>query len=286
MILSMTGFGRGSTNESAGKLTVLIKAVNGRFLDIKLRGMDLTAEDEKNIRDIISRSLVRGTIYVNMDRTQENGGKDLSFNAEKFEILEKVLSTIEKKYGRTLDMSSLITANDLLTSKESNNSYSKEIVIAVEAACKDIEKMRLNEGKKMQEDLILRLGLLEKYLDDLLLDLPQEFTKRKERYKKRIEELLESTEIEESRFLQEAAIMAEKSDVTEEAVRLKSHYLQFRNLLKEKTSTGRKLNFLLQEMSREINTIGSKSSSNKIVTLVINMKDETEKMREQIQNVL
>ncbi|MEE8335104.1 MAG: DUF1732 domain-containing protein, partial [Candidatus Neomarinimicrobiota bacterium] len=175
---------------------------------------------------------------------------------------------------------------DLLTTRESKKSYSKEIIDAVEAACSDIEIMRGNEGKIMQDDLEIRLTLLENILGKIMADLPQEFINRKERFKNRIEELLESTEIEETRLLQEAAIMAEKSDVTEEAVRLKSHFEQFRMILKEKKSAGRKLNFLLQEISREINTIGSKSYSNKIVTLVIDMKDEAEKIREQIQNVL
>lgn len=286
MILSMTGFGKGSTNNATVKFTALIKAVNGRFLDIKLRGLELSPEDEKKIRDIITQRLVRGTIYVNLDRPQENGARDLSFNSEKFEVLENVLLMIQKKYGRHLEMSSLINAGDLLTTRESKENYSKEIIDAVEAACSDIEIMRGNEGRIMQDDLEIRLSLLEKILEKIMADLPEEFINRKERFKNRIEELLESTEIEEARLLQEAAIMAEKSDVTEEAVRLKSHFKQFRMILREKTSAGRKLNFLLQEISREINTIGSKSYSNKIITLVIDMKDEAEKMREQIQNVL
>ncbi|MEE8437702.1 MAG: YicC/YloC family endoribonuclease, partial [Candidatus Neomarinimicrobiota bacterium] len=163
----MTGFGRGSNDSSSVKFTALIKAFNGRFLDIKLKGLELTPEDEKKIREIITRRLVRGTIYVNMDRSQDNGAKDLSFNSEKFEALENVLLMIQKKYGRRIEISSLINAGDLLTTRESKKSYSKEIIDAVDAACRDIEIMRSNEGKIMQDDLEMRLTLLENILEKI-----------------------------------------------------------------------------------------------------------------------
>ena len=147
-------------------------------------------------------------------------------------------------------------------------------------------KMRLSEGEKLKNDFEERLTKLKNELGDVEMNLPDEFQKREEKYRSRIAELLNGPQIDKSRIAQEIAMLAEKADVTEEVVRLKSHIQQFQSLLEADEPTGRRLNFLLQEMGREINTIGSKNSSEKIVNYVITMKDETEKMREQVQNIL
>jgi uncharacterized protein (TIGR00255 family) len=146
--------------------------------------------------------------------------------------------------------------------------------------------MRKAEGEKLKRDFEDRLSILEKVLNQVEKELPKEFQKREKRYKSRIAELLDGSLVDENRIAQEIAMLAEKADVTEETVRLKSHFQQFKSLLSEKGSAGKRLNFLLQEISREINTIGSKSSSDLIVNHVITLKDEAEKMREQIQNIL
>lgn len=286
MIQSMTGFGRGVSGPTSAKLTVLIKAVNGRFLDIKIRGLDLDPADEKNIRDLLSGSLVRGTIRVTLNRTIDENAKTLTFNKGRFEAIQNILLDIQKAYGRHLELSDFIKTGDLFIDKDVNNLSSKDVVKAVKLACIDVNKMRSVEGKKLQDDLEMRLLLLENFLLELEKDLPKESAKREERYRTRIHELLNSVNIDESRILQEAAIMSERSDVTEEAVRLRSHFLQFHALLEQAEPVGRKLNFMLQEMVREINTIGSKGSSERIISHVICMKDEAEKMREQVQNIL
>ncbi len=286
MILSMTGFGRGSSGRNTQKVTALLKAVNGRFLDIKVRGNELEPEDEKKIRDLITKALIRGTIHLTLESTSENGSKSLAFNHERFEAMEDILLEIQKKYGRHLDMGDLINSGDLFIQNDGVKVKSKDIIKAVEAAIEEAKKMREAEGEKLQEDLKLRLSLLEKSLTEIEKDLPDAFKKREEKYRKRMDELMGNYNADETRLMQEVAIIAEKGDVTEEVVRLKSHFLQFKNLLENAEPVGRKLNFLLQEMGREINTIGSKSSSERIVSHIIAMKDEAEKMREQVQNVL
>lgn len=286
MIQSMTGYGRGVTGKGAGKVIVLIRAVNGRFLEVKIRGLDIDPSDDKKIRDIISKYLIRGTVHVNFEMEGNGQYQTLSFNKDRFEAIESILLNIQKDYGRHLDMGDIVNANDLFTHVDIDSPESKLLIKAVENACDEVTQMRKAEGEKLKKDFEDRLSILEKVLNQVEKELPKEFQKREKRYKSRIAELLDGSLVDENRIAQEIAMLAEKADVTEETVRLKSHFQQFKSLLSEKGSAGKRLNFLLQEISREINTIGSKSSSDLIVNHVITLKDEAEKMREQIQNIL
>ena len=286
MIQSMTGYGRGSAGKGDKKVTVLIKAVNGRFLDMKIRGLDIDPADEKAVRDLISEKLIRGTIHVNLEMDNGIKTQSLSFNEERFEAIERILLDIQKKYGRHLDMGDIINAGDLFTHVDNGALGGKQLAAAISKACAEVIQMRQSEGEKLKKDFLDRLDILKSVLSQIEIDLPIEFEKRETKFKDRIAELLDNTAIDESRIAQEIAMLAEKADVTEEVVRLKSHFGQFSVMLSDEEPAGRRLNFLLQEMSREINTIGSKSSSEKIVNHVITMKDEAEKMREQIQNIL
>jgi uncharacterized protein (TIGR00255 family) len=282
----MTGFGRGTADQNSTQITALIKAVNGRFLEIRFRGLELDPEDEKLLREVITQELIRGTVFVTLDMNSNSGTQELSFNRERFEAIESILLDIQKEYGRHLDLGEILTTNDLFSYVKGNAAEPQLMVSAIKAACREVVEMRRAEGKKLQDDLDARLSLVEKALLTLEQGLPEELKNRQTQYRERIQALLGDVNLDESRVLQEAAFLAERGDVTEEVVRLKSHFLQFRNLLKEKDPVGRKLNFLLQEMGREINTIGAKCSSEKSIAQVIIMKDEAEKMREQIQNVL
>ena len=286
MIQSMTGYGRGVTGKGAGKVIVLIRAVNGRFLEVKIRGLDIDPSDDKKIRDIISENLIRGTVHVNFEMEGNGQYQTLSFNKDRFEAIESILLNIQKDYGRHLDMGDIVNANDLFTHVDIDSPESKLLIKAVENACDEVIQMRKAEGEKLKKDFEDRLSILEKVLNQVEKELPKEFQKREKRYKSRIAELLDGSLADENRIAQEISMLAEKADVTEETVRLKSHFQQFKSLLSEKGSAGKRLNFLLQEISREINTIGSKSSSDLIVNHVITLKDEAEKMREQIQNIL
>ena len=286
MIQSMTGYGRGVTGKGAGKVIVLIRAVNGRFLEVKIRGLDIDPSDDKKIRDIISQNLIRGTVHVNFEMEGNGQYQTLSFNKDRFEAIESILLNIQKDYGRHLDMGDIVNANDLFTHVDIGSPESKLLIKAVENACDEVIQMRKAEGEKLKKDFEDRLSILEKVLNQVEKELPKEFQKREKRYKFRIAELLDGSLVDENRIAQEISMLAEKADVTEETVRLKSHFQQFKSLLSENGSAGKRLNFLLQEISREINTIGSKSSSDLIVNHVITLKDEAEKMREQIQNIL
>jgi len=282
----MTGYGKGSAGSGAQKVNALIKSVNGRFLDIKIRGLDINPSDEKSVRDFIAEKLNRGTIHVNLELESGNNTQTLTFNKDRFESIEGILLEIQKKYGRHLDMGDLINAADLFTYVENDSMESKQLLKAVDLACTELVQMRETEGEKLKYDFEERLIIMKNLLSEIETNLPSEFKKREEKYKNRIAQILDNTALDESRIAQEIAMLAEKADVTEEVVRLKSHFQQFSTMLSEEESAGRRLNFLLQEMSREINTIGSKSSSEKIVNHIISMKNEAEKMREQVQNIL
>jgi len=286
MIQSMTGFGRGTAGKGSSKVIALIKAVNGRFLDIKIRGIDINPADEKSIRDIISEKLTRGTIHVNLEFEGNGKTQSLSFNKDRFEAIEGILLKVQKEYGRHLDLGDIVNANDLFTYSDTESIDSNQLGKAVDKACNEVIQMRRTEGGKLKSDFESRLSKLEGILSQLEKELPEEFNKREKRFRARISELLNGTPVDENRLALEIAIIGEKADVTEETVRLKSHFQQFNSLLTIDAPTGRRLNFLIQEMGREINTIGSKSYSKKVVSHVITLKDEAEKLREQIQNIL
>jgi len=286
MINSMTGYGQGSSGSGSKKITARIKAVNGRYLDVKIRGIDIEPSVEKQIRDIITEKLIRGTILVNLDKDHGNKTQELAFNTERYEAIETVLLDIQKKYGRHLDMGNLINVNDLFTYVDNDSISSENLIKAVSKACSEVLDMRSIEGEKLKKDFEDRLLILRNLLSDLESFVPEELKKREEKYKNKIRELLNNLAIDDIRIAQEIAILAEKSDVTEETVRLKSHFDQFKKMLNKKEPSGKGLNFLLQEISREINTIGSKCTSEKIINKVISMKDESEKVREQVQNIL
>ncbi len=286
MINSMTGYGRSSAGRGNNKISIMIKSVNGRFLDLKMRGFDIDPSIDKKIRDLISDKLIRGTVHINFESETNNDNGSHAFNESHFESLIKIINSIEKKYDQKLNISDIINSGDLFKSNEIKSVDAKIILKAVSDACNKVIKMRKEEGLKLKKDIEFRLGKLRKELSKVEKQLPAEHKKRMSKLKKRLSELTNNIQLDKTRINQEIAIIAEKSDITEEVVRLKSHFSQFEKIAKDKNPAGRRLNFLLQEIGREINTIGSKSFSDKIVNNIIIMKDEAEKIREQIQNIL
>ena len=286
MIQSMTGFGRSSAGKGNEKITVSIKCINGKVLDLKIRGLDLEYSVEKSIRDFLSEKIIRGTIYINFEIDSNHNSKDLVLNDNRLELLIATIAAVEKKYGYKLDINKVITTNDLFQLNESSGISSKLILKAIKDASSKVIKMRKIEGVALRNDILSRVVSLKKILSSNEKQLPLEYKKRIKKTKDRVSEILEDFQVDEARMNQEIAHIADKSDVTEEIIRLKSHFSQFEKILKKSKPAGRSLNFLLQEISREINTIGSKSFSEKIVKNIIKMKEEAEKIREQIQNIL
>ena len=286
MIQSMTGYGRGTAGKGINKITSFVKVVNGRYLDIKIRGIEIEPSDYNEIRNLLVEKLVRGTVQVTIEVENKNNLETLSFNKDRFEAIEGILIEVQKKYGRHLEMSDIINSNDLFYYSEPQSLDSKLLINSVTKACDEVNSMRIKEGGKLKSDLDDRLNVLIKLLLKLEKQIPEETKKRAKKYRVRVGELAQDISIDESRIIQEIAILAEKADITEEVVRLKSHFDQFKSIIAKIDPVGKQLNFLIQEISREMNTIGSKTSSNDLINTIIIMKDELEKIREQTQNIL
>ncbi len=286
MIQSMTGYGRGTAGKGINKITSFVKVVNGRYLDIKIRGIEIEPSDYNEIRNLLVEKLVRGTVQVTIEVENKNNLETLSFNKDRFEAIEGILIEVQKKYGRHLEMSDIINSNDLFYYSEPQSLDSKLLINSVTKACDEVNSMRKKEGVKLKSDLDDRLNVLIKLLLKLEKQIPEETNKRAKKYRVRVGELVQDISIDESRIIQEIAILAEKADITEEVVRLKSHFDQFKSIIAKIDPVGKQLNFLIQEISREMNTIGSKTSSNDLINTIIIMKDELEKIREQTQNIL
>lgn len=283
----MTGFGRGSVSTKQGTLTAQVRSVNGRNLDLKIRGLDLDPETEQNLRKKISNTLQRGSVVVSLQMNFSDGvGENLAFNRSKYEAIENILKKIQNEYGRDLELSEIISAQDLFTLDTGKNGQFDGVEKAVSKACKQVLSMQASEGKKIKQDLASRCKSLKKSNTDLSKIVQAESKSRAEKYRSRIQDLAGSIKLDENRLMQEIAILAEKADITEELVRIASHLDQFKSLLNKSGPVGKRLNFILQELSRELNTVGAKVDSEKAVNLVIDMKSEAERIREQVQNIL
>ena len=286
MIQSMTGFGKAFAGRGIEKISVSIKCINGKVLDLKIRGLDLEYSLEKEIRDLLSKKIIRGTVYINFETDANQAKSDYVFNENRLKQLIVAASAIEKKYSFKINVNEIMTSSDLLVSNDTYEVNPNLILKASKEAVAKLIKMRKIEGAALKSDLLSRVIILKKQLTSVEKQLPAEQKKRVKKIKKRIFDILKDFNIDDQRMNQEIAHIADKSDVTEEIVRLKSHFSQFEYILNANKPVGRGLNFLLQEIVREINTLGSKSFSDKIVKNVIKMKEESEKIREQIQNIL
>ena len=185
-------------------------------------------------------------------------------------------------------MSTLINIQDLfqVVEKEQDEETIRELVLkALEEALDKVEDMRQKEGEKLKEDIKMRCGFIRNMLEDVEARAPMVVEEYRTKLRNRIEELIKTTELDENRFNAEVAFFADRSNITEEIVRLRSHLNQMEEILEKEGSIGRKLDFLVQEMNRETNTIGSKANDICIVNLVVDMKSEIEKIREQVQNI-
>ena len=287
MILSMTGFGHSVIDTEVGQLSASVRSVNSRYLDIKIRGLSIDPKVEREIRQLISKNLIRGSVQIFFEIGKDSpSNNSFSFNKDRFEAIDETLKLISQNYSYTINPGDFIRASDLLLDNRLDNLNSDDIIKITNEAVLQLNEMRELEGDKIYKDLVLRINILKKGVK-ILEKLNKSFaTNRKEKLQTRLQKLLGEHELDESRLIQEVAILAERADVTEEIVRLKSHYEQLDKLLDSGDSIGKRFTFLIQEVFREINTIGSKNGSVDVINQIILMKDELEKIREQAQNIL
>ncbi len=282
----MTGFGRGSAGKGPNKIDVEIRTVNSRFLETKIRGFNLDPILELKVRIILETSLQRGNVQVRFELKSSQDSQKLSFNRNRFEILQDVVKKIHVDYGQRMNLSDIISTNDLLSADEPENLKSGIILKAVELALNQVNEMREKEGHQIQTDILNRMELLQTRIDEVG-EISGKFSLEKQvQMREKISELLDGEALDETRLIQEVAFLSERADVTEEIVRCKSHFTQLSSYMNQEEPVGKRINFLIQEIGREVNTIGSKSPQPAVTNHVIEIKGELEKIREQVQNIL
>ena len=287
MIRSMTGYGRSAVKNGSGQISVTVRAVNSRYFDLKIRGFDLDPALDLDIRNRTQEILKRGSIQLVFEINHNSGTEGLlQFNKSRYEAIESLLQTIQMEYGRHIELSQIVSLKDLFSENDQDKIQPKNILKGLNDALGQADEMRLTEGKIIQKSMEDQLKSFCEKIDKLEQQVKKAGKIRKEKYQKKISELLETVPVDETRLAQEIAILSEKADITEEILRCRSHMEQYLSFLQEVEPVGKRLNFLLQETHREINTIGAKNSDMTLTNLVIELKNDTEKLREQAQNIL
>lgn len=286
---SMTGFAKVELTENGVTASVEIRSVNGKYLDMNIRMPKSLSIKENEARDIVRKSLSRGSISMNI--TVE-GAKN---SAPQFnENIAVDYFTALKNLNKKLKIKEQPTLSDLLqfsqamweTPADGRNDTTWAIVQrALEQALKELDIARKNEGKELAKDLKSRIKRIEDILGKIEEKAAGRVPEEREKIRQRIAQLFESDEIDEQRLQMEIVLLADKLDISEECVRLRSHIKFYNELLKSAEPAGRKMNFLLQELHREINTIGSKANDAEIAHHVVEVKEELERIREQVQNI-
>ena len=282
----MTGFGRGNAGRGKNRIDVEIRAINSRYLDTKFRGIQLDFQLEQEIKKIIEKEIQRGSVYVHVELTNDLDSRKFTFDKDRFESLRDIIKSVYVSYGQRLSLSDVVTTNDLLKTENTPLIDSKVVIKAISNAIIQLKEMRAKEGEVMLGDINGRVKLLEEALNQVE-DVSGKYNSEKQLIlKNKISDLIKDEKLDDSRLMQEVAYYVERSDITEEIVRSKSHIHQIKKYLEMQEPVGKRLNFLLQEIVREVNTMGSKSPQTEITLQVVEMKSELEKMREQLQNLL
>lgn len=294
MVKSMTGYGRARQTLNGRDITVEVRSVNNRYLDcsIKMPRAYIFAEDA--VKALVQKSASRGKVDVFI--TVESKGAEETVVAVNEPLAKEYIAALKKLYdlgGGSWVRSSCYATDlarlpDVLTitkAEEDLDSLSADLCAVAEEALEAHAAMRAKEGRKLAEDILGRLDAIEALTGRVEARSPQTVAEYREKLLARMQEVLQSTTIDESRILTEAAIFADKVAVDEETVRLRSHLSQLREMLESGEPVGRKLDFLIQEVNRESNTIGSKCSDVEIARYVVDLKAEVEKIREQVQNI-
>ena len=285
MIKSMTGYGRSSFVEKNNNIDIEIKSVNSRFFELKIRGYSFKLESEIKIRKYISSLLLRGNI--SMEITIDKGATSkLSYNKSRLDNILEIFKEIEQKYSLKLDISNLININDIMKKDDLEDISISKIKTNIKKSILVLNKMRKSEGSLIESDLKNRINFIIFNINKIEKKYSSNKKYHYKKLKNKIIELVDNIQIDENRLNQEIALIVEKTDITEEIVRTRSHTTQFMKYLKSNKPVGKRLNFLIQEIMREINTIGSKASLFEVTNIVIEIKNELEKIREQLQNIL
>ncbi len=289
---SMTGYGRSRQVSGDVEIVTEIRAVNHRFLDISVKVPKMYTSFEPAIRKMVGDSVQRGKLDVMVSRSGGKGAVlDVRVDKRLAASYYASLQHLKEQLGLSGDItvSDMLTLGEIIVPVEKEDALEQEWTDAVEKSIieglAELDEMRQTEGTALWADIDARLTTIREQVDQIEGMVEEVTLAAKQRLEKRIQDLTGGMDIDENRLLQEVALIADRSDVSEELTRLRSHVEQFLSIGKVGSPMGRKLDFLLQELHREVNTVGSKSSATTISTHVVNIKAELEKIREQIQNI-
>ena len=291
MVKSMTGYGRAEETIRGCTITVELRSVNNRYLDCNIRLPRLYLFAEDGIKSRVQNTISRGKVDVFV--TLDYAGKEevkVTVNRPVADGYYGALKQLAQSYQLSEDISvSLLSRfpDVLLAEKaeEDTEQRAQDIYSVLDRALADFDEMRTKEGSRLRDDILSRAAAIEDMVTFVEERSPQTVSEYRAKLEARMQEVLQNTQIDESRLLTEVAIFADKVAVAEETVRLRSHIAQLREMLSKGGATGRKLDFLIQEFNREANTIGSKCSDIQIARQVVDIKAEIEKIREQVQNI-
>ena len=290
MLRSMTGFGHCEYTENDISFTIEIKTVNHRYIDIFLKMPKQLSTFEDMIRSLASAKIQRGKIdiYITYDN-KSSDSQEVILDEGLAKAYCDALRKISDELGLRDDISatSLARFPDILKveKQENNEEVGKVLEKAFNIALDELVQMRTREGEKLKESLLANLSTIEDYIEKIKEKAPLVVKEYKEKLEMRLNELIDIQRVDPARIATEVALFADKCSIDEELVRLKSHIIQMREMLDVGSPVGKKADFLIQEMNREVNTIGSKASNIDITRNVVELKSEIEKLREQIQNI-
>ena len=285
MITSMTGFGKSETLVLTKKLTVEIRTLNSKNIDLNFRVPHIFRELEPQLRGLLNKGLTRGKIDVSIYIEGNSGINTTKINKE---IVDDYIGQLQNIHsGKTTELLKMaIRLPDALkTEREDLKEEEKEALLATfSTALEQVNDYRKNEGAALGKDFVKRLEVIQNLLDDAILIDPERKEKVTLKLKTALDQL--NQEVDQNRLEQELIYYLEKYDITEEKVRLANHLDYFNEIMNQEQPNGKKLGFIAQEMGREINTIGSKANHSGLQKIVVQMKDELEKIKEQLLNVL
>lgn len=290
MISSLTGFGRASYTDEAGRISVELKSVNNRFLQIDIHLPYGFGWADALIRKYVSNQVSRGKIYINVDIVDYNPSQEFIINKELLKRLVALKDEISTETNKELNLSfsELLLLPGVMKSdsaEANTDDIWARINPVLEEAVELFVKSRQREGQSLADDLKSHGKDLNSYLDEAEKLIPEYRESFSNRFKERITELAGKAGLDEARLATEIALWADKTDVSEEIVRLRSHLKELENILQTGQPVGRKLDFLVQELNREANTLGNKINDFTICQIALNMKCSIEKIREQAQNI-
>jgi len=290
MLISMTGFGQGEATSATSSVTVEVRSVNHRFLDLAFKLPRVIQNREADIKDIVRAKLSRGRVSITINIESPMSGRAITINEHVLETYLTQLRAFARKHNldERLSMEALMQLPEVVTAKELEPGEDEVwplVEKSLNGALDACTKMRVDEGKALEKDLVHRMQIIDRTVSAIEKLSPEVAKQQVEALRKRVAQLAGEVQVNEDRIAVEIVMLADKTDFTEEITRLRSHEAQFNKALKDGGEVSKKLTYILQEMHREASTIGAKASGSEVIQHVVVLKEETEKLREQVQNL-